>query len=62
MVYHGGDFQGIIDQLDYIKDMGFTAISLTPIFANEDGGYHGYWVNDFYRRMSTLDQMTYLIN
>jgi glycosidase len=46
---HGGDFQGIIDQLDYIKDMGFTAISLTPIFANEDGGYHGYWVNDFYK-------------
>ena len=47
--YHGGDFQGIIDQLDYIKEMGFTAISLTPIFANEDGGYHGYWVNDFYQ-------------
>ena len=46
---HGGDFQGIINQLDYIKDMGFTAISLTPIFANEDGGYHGYWVNDFYK-------------
>jgi glycosidase len=47
--YHGGDFQGIIDQLDYIKEMGFTAISLTPIFANEDSGYHGYWVNDFYQ-------------
>lgn len=46
---HGGDFQGVIDQLDYIKDMGFTAICLTPIFANEDGGYHGYWVNDFYK-------------
>ena len=46
---HGGDFQGIINQLDYIKDMGFTAISLTPIFANEDGGYHGYWVNDFHK-------------
>ena len=27
--------QGIIDQLDYIKDMGFSAISLTPIFDNE---------------------------
>jgi len=47
--YHGGDFQGVIDQLDYIKDMGFTAISLSPVFANEDGGYHGYWVNDFYK-------------
>ena len=47
--YHGGDFQGVIDQLDYIKGMGFTTISLTPIFANADGGYHGYWVNDFYK-------------
>ncbi len=46
---HGGDFQGIIDQLDYIKSMGFSVISLTPIFANEDGGYHGYRVNDFYK-------------
>src|SRR3954451_16258491 len=47
--YHGGDFQGVIDQLDYIKDMGFTAISLTPVFDNIDGGYHGYWVNDYYK-------------
>jgi glycosidase len=46
--YHGGDFQGIIDELDYLKDMGFTAIWLTPIFDNVDKGYHGYWINDFY--------------
>jgi len=47
--YHGGDFQGVIDKLDYIKEMGFTALMLTPIFDNTDGGYHGYWVNDFYK-------------
>ena len=47
--HHGGDFQGIIDQLDYIKEMGFSAISLSPIFDNEDNGYHGYWVNDYYK-------------
>lgn len=47
--YHGGDFQGVINQLDYIKDMGFTAVSLTPVFDNTAGGYHGYWVNDFYK-------------
>ena len=47
--YHGGDFQGVIDQLDYIKDMGFTAVSLTPVFDNTAGGYHGYWVNDFHK-------------
>lgn len=45
--YHGGDFKGIIDRLDYIKDMGFTAISLTPIFSNAKGGYHGYWIDDY---------------
>ncbi|RDI47801.1 alpha-amylase family glycosyl hydrolase [Falsibacillus pallidus] len=47
--YQGGDFQGVIDKLDYLKDMGFTAIWLTPIFDNQDGGYHGYWINDFYK-------------
>jgi len=46
--YHGGDFKGITLQLDYIKEMGFTAIWLTPIFKNEPGGYHGYWIEDFY--------------
>ncbi|WP_442599143.1 alpha-amylase family glycosyl hydrolase [Neobacillus sp. D3-1R] len=49
LAYHGGDFQGIIDKLDYLKDMGFTAIWLTPIFDNADKGYHGYWINDFYK-------------
>lgn len=47
--YNGGDFQGIIDKLDYIHNMGFTAIRLTPIFDNASKGYHGYWVNDFYK-------------
>ncbi|PLT33838.1 alpha-amylase family glycosyl hydrolase [Bacillus sp. V5-8f] len=47
--YNGGDFKGIEEQLDYIKDMGFTAISLTPVFDNEDRGYHGYWIRDFYK-------------
>ncbi|MFD2443153.1 alpha-amylase family glycosyl hydrolase [Bacillus sp. CGMCC 1.16607] len=49
LAYHGGDFQGIIDQLDYLKDMGYTAIWLTPIFDNAENGYHGYWINDFYK-------------
>ncbi|WP_042147141.1 alpha-amylase family glycosyl hydrolase [Paucisalibacillus sp. EB02] len=46
--YHGGDFQGIIEKLDYIKEMGFTSIWLTPIVKNEPKGYHGYWTEDFY--------------
>lgn len=49
LAYNGGDFQGVMDKLDYLKDMGFTAIRLTSIFDNTAGGYHGYWVNDFYR-------------
>ena len=63
--YHGGDLQGIINQLDYIRNMGFTTIALTPIFANEDGGYHGFWVNDFYKieeHFGTLEQLKTLVN
>ncbi|MGX1194865.1 alpha-amylase family glycosyl hydrolase [Metabacillus sp. SLBN-84] len=45
--YHGGDLKGIIDKLDYIQEMGFTSIWLTPVFDNEEGGYHGYWIRDF---------------
>jgi glycosidase len=49
LAYNGGDLQGIIDKLDYIHNMGFTAIRLSPIFDNAGDGYHGYWVKDFYR-------------
>ncbi len=47
--FNGGDFEGIIDKLDYIKGMGFTTISLTPVFKNEKRGFHGYLVEDFYK-------------
>nr|WP_263328370.1 alpha-amylase family glycosyl hydrolase [Neobacillus sp. Marseille-Q6967] len=49
LAYNGGDFQGIINKLDYLKDMGFTAIRLTSIFENSPGGYHGYWVTNHYK-------------
>lgn len=49
LAFNGGDLQGIIDRLDYIHEMGFTAIRLSPIFANAPGGYHGFWVEDFYK-------------
>lgn len=47
--YHGGDFQGIIDKLDYINDLGFTAIWISPVVKNQVRGYHGYWATDFYQ-------------
>ena len=46
--WHGGDLQGVIDELDYIKRLGFTAIWITPVVAQMPGGYHGYWTSDFY--------------
>ena len=43
-----GDFQGVIDKLDYIKALGFTAIWITPIVQNASGyDYHGYHAMDF---------------
>ena len=59
--YHGGDFQGVINRLPYLKDLGVTAIWLTPIYDNSnhineremyDGqpitDYHGYGAVDYY--------------
>ncbi|MFN4244649.1 MAG: alpha-amylase family glycosyl hydrolase [Brevinematia bacterium] len=57
--YNGGDFKGLIDNLDYIKEMGFNAIWITPVVKQPEGryvnssqtydaaGYHGYWGYDF---------------
>lgn len=47
---HGGDIQGIIDHLDYIEDLGATAIWCTPLLEDNepDGSYHGYACSDYY--------------
>jgi pullulanase-type alpha-1,6-glucosidase len=56
--YHGGDLAGLAEKLDYLQDLGVTAIWLSPPFTNRwvqgDGtiegssaGYHGYWQLDF---------------
>lgn len=43
-----GDFKGLIEKLDYIKDMGFTAIWITPVVQNRGPlDYHGYHAWDF---------------
>jgi len=48
---HGGDLQGIMNHLDYIKDLGVTAIWLTPEIENDEphASYHGYAVTDYYK-------------
>ncbi|SFJ64962.1 Alpha amylase, catalytic domain [Halobacillus dabanensis] len=45
--YHGGDLAGIVSQLDYIKEMGFTTIQLSPVMENEESAYHGFQVNEY---------------
>jgi glycosidase len=58
--YHGGDLRGVIDHLSYLKDLGVTAIWLTPWYDNWNGlnrcaepwcphtYYHGYHATDYY--------------
>jgi len=46
--YCGGGWVGIMNNLDYIQNMGFDAIWLSPVVANTEGGYHGYWAQDFF--------------
>ena len=46
---HGGDIQGIINKLDYLQDLGFTAIWNNPLVENNnDISYHGYAATDLY--------------
>jgi neopullulanase len=57
---HGGDLRGIINHLDYIADMGYTAIWPTPLLENNMAAYsyHGYAITNHYKvdpRYGTLD-------
>ncbi len=47
---HGGDIAGMISKLDYLKDLGVTAIWPNPLVENNTGvSYHGYAVTDMYK-------------
>ncbi len=48
---HGGDIQGIIEHLDYIEELGFTAVWPQPMLTNDmpQGSYHGYAITDLYQ-------------
>lgn len=58
-MYQGGDLQGIIDKMDYIKDLGVTTLWISPTMKNQDlfvslegekfTGYHYYWPVDLYK-------------
>ncbi|NUP11127.1 MAG: alpha-amylase [Polyangiaceae bacterium] len=49
--YHGGDWKGLEDNLDYLQELGVTTLWISPIIKNVDtdagfDGYHGYWAQD----------------
>jgi glycosidase len=48
---HGGDIQGIINQLDYLKTLGVTSLWISPLLENDQPheSYHGYAITDHYR-------------
>lgn len=48
---HGGDIKGIMNHLDYIDELGVTAIWLCPVLENDmkGGSYHGYATTDYYK-------------
>ena len=58
---HGGDIKGITNYLNYVDDMGFTAIWSTPLLTNDmkESSYHGYAITDLYQpdpRFGTMEE------
>jgi alpha-amylase len=50
--YQGGDWEGLMDRVDYLEELGVDTIWISPVFRNveEDAGvssYHGYWPQSF---------------
>ncbi len=78
LYYHGGDLQGIIDHLSYLKSLGVTAIWFTPVYDNTNTlnrqqavngegitDYHGYGATDYYgveEHFGTLDLLRKLVD
>lgn len=66
---HGGDFAGILNHLDYLDDLGITAVWLNPVMENKmhrDNyqSYHGYAVTDFHKiepRLGSNEDYCFLI-
>ena len=64
---HGGDFKGIMDNINYINDLGVTAIWLNPVLENDmpEGSYHGYATTDYYkvdRRFGSNEEFVALVD
>jgi neopullulanase len=64
---HGGDLKGISDHLDYLKELGVTALWLNPVLENNQrrASYHGYAITDLYkvdRRFGSNEDYVSFIN
>lgn len=63
---HGGDIQGVIDRLEYLKNLGITTVWLTPLIENNTfRSYHGYSATDFYKidpRLGSIDLYNSLVD
>jgi glycosidase len=73
--YHGGDWQGLIDKLDYLEGLGVNALWISPPNNNidhfvtgagfPDWAYHGYWAEDFEtpeEHFGTMDKLKELVD
>lgn len=75
--YHGGDFAGLTEKLDYLDKLGVNTIWITPIVENSDTttndgeetiastGYHGYWASNFTKlnpHLGTAEEFETLID
>ena len=65
-VRHGGDIEGIMQNLDYIDSLGITTVWVNPVLENDmpKGSYHGYATTDYYRidpRFGSNEDYAYLI-
>ncbi|MBI5217301.1 MAG: hypothetical protein HY958_00025 [Bacteroidia bacterium] len=62
--FHGGNFEGIVEKIPYLKKLGITALWITPVYLQTPGpamdvdGYHGYWALDF----NSVDPHLYIDN
>lgn len=52
--YCGGTYQGMLNHLDFIADMGFNAIWISPIIENTEGSYHGYAFTNLYKEKQSF--------
>lgn len=63
--FYGGKIRGVTRNLDYIANLGCTAIWLSPVFENNAGAYHGYNINNYLNidpHFGTKDDLTELVD